>query len=236
MSLRTILTRGRLELVGDALVITAAGFAAVIGLTAILLAPSGEPRAGLEWATSVASLLAMGVAAALPITVWLMHGRHLSWQAVLGGVVGAASAGVVFMAVAALSAVLGLLASPFTDSEYAGPLLMLGLVSLAFAAVGVWRLVDAIRDLRSAAPRSRRLDLVRIACVITLVAFVAGTGWWVSAHPGGESGEAPIFMMLVGLSGALAVAGAEALSALASGGPVSAPSPPTGGGPPGAPS
>lgn len=235
MALRAVLTRERLEMVGDALVITAGGFAVVIGLTALLVAPTGEPRPGMQWATSMASFLAMATAVALPILVWRMHGRRLTWQAVLGGIVGAASAGPVFMAVAALSMGLGLLFSPFTDSEFAGPIAMLVIVSIAFAAVAVWRLVGAIRDLGSSPPRSRGLDILRIISVVVLVAVTLGVGWWVSAHPGDESGEAPIFMMLIGLAGALAVAGAEVLSSLASGGRASTPPVPAGGsGPPGA--
>jgi hypothetical protein len=219
MALRTILTRERLELVGDALVVTAGGFAVVVGLSTILVAPTGEPRAGMQWATAIASLVAMATAIALPIFVWLLHGRRLSWQAVLGGVVGAASAGPVLMAVAALSTVLGVLISPFSDSEYAGPAAMLVILALAFAAVALWRLVDAIRDLRSGSPEHRGLDLLRIAAVVALVGITSVTAWWVTGHPGDEGGEAPIYMMLFGLSGAMAVAGAEVLSSLASGGP-----------------
>lgn len=232
MTLRTILTRERLELVGDALVVTAAGFAAVLGLSTMLVAPAGEPRPGMEWATSIASLATLATAVALPILVWLLHGRRLSWQAVLGGVVGAASAGPVFMAVAALSWVVGVLVSPFSDSEYAGPVAMLVIVAVAFAAVALWRVVDAIRDLRSGTPQRRGLDLLRIASAVALVAFTAGSAWWVTENPGDESGEAPIFMMLFGLAGAMAVAGAEVLSSLASGGPKSTPPVATGGGGP----
>lgn len=223
MGLRTIVTRERRQLVGDALVVTAAGFAVVIGVSTILVAPTGEPRPGMEWATSIATLLTMATAVALPILVWLLHGRRLSWQAVLGGVVGAATAGPVFMAVAALSMVLGVLISPFSDSEFAGPLAMLVIVAIAFAAVALWRLVDAIRDLRSGTPEHRGLDLVRIASMVALVVVTAGTAWWVTEHPGDESGEALIYMMLFGLSGAMAVAGAEVLSSLAAAGPKGAP-------------
>jgi hypothetical protein len=67
-------------------------------------------------------------------------------------VVGAFSTGPVFMGVFALSALLGLIASPFTDSEFAGPVAMLILAAVGFVAVVVWLVVDAIwTSLRSAA-------------------------------------------------------------------------------------
>jgi hypothetical protein len=236
--LRSILTRDRAELVGDALLATGAAFSAVIGLSALILAPTGEPREGLEWLTAVASLLAMATVVVVPVLVWLQHGRRLSWLAVLGGVVGAISAGAVFMALAALSGLLGLIVSPFTDFEYAGPLAMLVVVSVAYAGAVLWLLVDGIRDLRSSQPRHRRMDGVRIVSALVLVALVTGTAWSVAQNPGDESGEAPIFMMLAGLSGALAVTGAELLTSLAARGGVSpgrTDLPTGGGGPPGAP-
>jgi len=236
--LRSILTRDRAELVGDALLATGAAFAAVMGLTALLVAPTGEPREGLEWVTAVASLLAMATVVVVPVLVWLQHGRRLSGLAVLGGVVGAISAGAVFMGVAALSGLLGLIVAPFTDAEYAGPVAMLVIVSVAYAGAVLWLVVEGIRDLRSAEPRHHRIDVVRIVSAVVLVALVAGTAWWVAGHPGDESAEAPIFMMLAGLSGALAVSGAELLTSLARGGHVTPGGtglPAGGSGPPGAP-
>lgn len=210
----TIVTRERVSLVGDALLMTAAAFGVIIGLTALFVAPTGTPEPGMEWVTALGSLLSMGVVVVVPILVWLLHGRRLSAMAVLGGVVGALSAGVVFMAMAAVSALLGLLVSPFTDSEFAGPIALLVVVSAAFVALVLWLVADAIRDL-AADRRSRvRIDVLRLVSAAVLAAFSVGVAVWTANNPGDESGEALIFAMLAGLGGALAVLGAEALTAL----------------------
>jgi hypothetical protein len=216
-SMRTIITRDRLDLVGDALLLTSAAFCLVTGLTGLLFAPTGVPEPGTEWATAIGSLLSMAVVVVIPVLVWLLHGRRLSGMAVLGGAVGAFSTGLVFMAVAMLSALLGLIVSPFTQSEFAGPVAMLVLASAGFVAVVLWLVVDAIRDLAPQRRRRPRIDALRLLSAVILVVFAAGMTVWVVNNPDpGETAEAPVFVMLAGLGGALAVAGAETLTGLAS--------------------
>jgi hypothetical protein len=216
-SLRAIVTRDRLALVGDALLLTAAAFCLVTGLTALFVAPTGAPEPGMEWATTIGSLLSMAMVVVIPVLVWLLHGRALSGMAVLGGAVGAFSTGLVFMGVVALSALLGLLASPFTDSEFAGPVAMLILAAAGFVAVVVWLVVDAIRDLAARRRRYPRIDALRLLSAVILVVFAAGMAVLIVSNPGvGEVADAPVFVMVAGLAGALAVAGAETLTGLTS--------------------
>jgi hypothetical protein len=217
-SMRTIVTRERLSLIGDALIMTAAAFSVIMGFSVLLVAPTGTPEPDMGWATAVSSLLSMSVVVVVPLLVWLMHGRRLSGMAVLGGLAGAFSTGIVFMGIAALSALLGLLVSPLTDSEFAGPIAMLVIVSAAFVALGLWLVADAIRDLAPARRAHQRIDALRLACFAILAMFAAGVAVWTANNPGEESGEAIIFAMVAGLGGGLAVLGAEILTALASSG------------------
>jgi hypothetical protein len=234
-SMKSIVTRERVALAGDALLMTAAAFSAVIGLTAVLVAPTGTPEPGMEWATALSSVLAMAVGVVVPILVWLMHRRRLTGMAVLGGVLGGLSTGIVFMGMVALSALFGLLASPFTDWEFAGPVAMLVVASAAFVAVGLWLVVEAIRDLGPARRAHLLIDVLRLVSAVVLTVVTVGVAVWIGSHPGDESAEAPVYAMVVGLGGAFAVLGAELLTGLSK--PKAPPASPAltgGGGGPGA--
>lgn len=215
-AITTIITRERVALIGDALLMTAAAYSVIIGFSGLLVAPTGTPEPGMEWATALSSILSMAVVVIVPVLVWLMHGRRLSGMAVLGGLVGALSAGFVFMGIVALSAVLGLLVSPFTDSEFAGPIAMLVVVSAAFVVLVIWLVAWAIQDLAHDRRVHVRIDVARLVSTAILVAFSAGVALWIADNPGDESGEAMIFAMFAGLAGALAVFGAEVLTSLSS--------------------
>jgi hypothetical protein len=234
-SMRPFFTRERMELVGDALLMTAATFSVTMGLTAIIVAPSGTPEPGMEWATALSSILSLVVVVAIPVLVWLMHGRRLSGMAVLGGLVGGFSAGVLFMGFVAMSAVLGFLVSPFTDSEFAGPIAMLVVVSAALVGLVLWLAAGAIRDLAPGRRHQRRIDVLRLLSTAILIVFSIGVAMWIAGHPGDESGEALIFAMVAGLGGALAVLGADVVTTLSSSSPAPPASPALtpGGGDPG---
>lgn len=214
-SMTRIVTRERLAIFGDALLMTAAAFGVIIGLSGLLIAPTGTPEPGTEWAAALSSILSLVVVVVVPVLVWIMHGRRVTIHAVVGGVLGALSAGFVFFAIVALSALLGLLLSPVTDSEFAGPIAMLVVVSAAFVALVFWLVVDAIRDLAPNRRANLRIDLLRLVSVVVLVALSVGVALWTFDRPGDESGEALVFAMVAGLGGALAVAGAETLTSLA---------------------
>jgi hypothetical protein len=236
-AIRPFFTRERMGLVGDALLMTAAAYGVIMGLAALLVTPTGTPEPGREWATALASLLLMGVVVAMPVLVWLMHGRRLSGMAVLGGLVGAFATGFVFMGLAALSAVLAVIVSPFTDSDFGGPIAMLVLVSAAFVGLVLWLAAGAIRDLATGRRSHVGIDILRLISLAILVAFSVGVAMWTADHPGGESGEALVIAMLAGLGGALAVLGADAMTSLS---PSAKAPPPTpaltpGGGDPGSP-
>jgi hypothetical protein len=79
-----------------------------------------------------------------------MHGRHVTWTAVLGGVVGSLVGSQLVGGLVMLVALVGMLVSRVTGSELAGPITMLALVGLGFLLLIVWLEVDAIRDLAPA--------------------------------------------------------------------------------------
>lgn len=213
-SVKVLVTRERVALAGDALLITAAAFGVVTGATALVLAPDLEPAAGMEWASVVSAVLSLATAVAGPIVAWLLHGRHLTWIAVLGGVLGGALAGVLVMAATVAAMLFGLMASLFTDSEFAGPLILLALLAAAFVALVGWLVLDAVRDLAPSRRAHPRIDVVRLVSAVVLVIFAVGVAVWTASHPGDESGEALIIAMVAGVFGLLAVAGADTLTML----------------------
>ena len=126
---------------------TAAAFSVVIGVSTVLIALDRSPSPGTEWLAALSSLLSLAVIVAVPVLVWLLHSRRPSLMAVIGGVLGAASTGVVFFVVVALSALLGFVVSPFWGAEYAGLLIALLLLAVAGVATVIWLVLLAIRDL-----------------------------------------------------------------------------------------
>ncbi len=213
-SLKAIVTRERAALAGDACLVTAAAFGVVTGVTGLVVAPEVEPAEGMEWASALAAVLSLATAVAGPVVAWLLHGRRLTWIAVLGGVIGGGLAGGVVMAVSLVAMLFGLVASFFTDSEFAGPLIVLGLVAAAFLALVGWLVVDAVRDLAPSRRDHTRIDVVRLVSALVLAIFAAGVAVWTANHPGDESLEALIFAMAAGVFGLLVVAGAETVTTL----------------------
>ena len=172
-----------------------------------------EPAA---WVQGLSLVLSLGAVIAGPIAAWVLHGRRVTWVAVLGGVIGGMLAGAVVQAVALLAWLLGLILSPVTDSEYAGPIALVAVIIVAFAALEVWLLADAARDLRRTPREHARLDVVRLVAVAVFLLFIIAAALWVMSHPEDpESGDVAAFAIAAGVVGGLAVSGAEAATALA---------------------
>jgi drug/metabolite transporter (DMT)-like permease len=213
-SIKAIVTRERALLAGDGVLLTATVFGLALGGAGLLAAPDGaEPAA---WVQVLSVVLSLGAVIAGPIAAWVLHGRRVTWIATLGAVIGGMLAGVVVQAVALLSWLLGLILSPLTNAEYAGPLAVAAVIVAAFVALVVWLVADSARDLRREPREHARLDVVRLVSVAAFGIFVIGVVLWMTSHPDdAESGEAAAFAIAAGVVGGLATSGAEVSTALA---------------------
>ena len=117
----------------------------------------------------------------------------------------AAWAGLVFQALVAFSMLLGLALSPITDAEFAGPIGLLVLVSVAFALIVVALAVLAIRDLGHNRRMHVGLDVVRLCSLAILAVYAIGALVVALTSEDPERGEAMIFVIAAGLSAAVMV-------------------------------
>lgn len=213
-SIRAVVTRERALLAGDAVLVTAAACGAALGGAGLATAPDGGAEPPV-WVQGLSLVLSLAVVIGGPIAAWVLHGRRLTWIAVLGAVLGGMLAGVVVPGAALLASALGLVLTPVTGSEFAGPIALAVLLVAAFAALVVWLVADAARDLRRTPREHARLDVVRIVSAAVLLVVVAGVAIWVVSHPSdAESGDVAAFAIAAGVVGGLAVSGAEAATAL----------------------
>lgn len=213
-ALSTVITRERLTLAGDALLLTAATFAAVTGLLA--LAVGAGPTDGNRWVEGLSAVFSLGSVIAGPIIAWRLHGRRITRPALLGGVLGVPGGALLTGPFLGLFAGLGMLVSLVTGSEVAGPATVLGLAGLGLAFLTGWLVRDGVRDLA----RERKhlaLDRARIAAAAALLVVVAGSLLWAALTPDVESVELVAFAALGGLSGAAIVIGAEVATAIVAG-------------------
>ena len=144
----------------------------------------------------------MSVVIAVPVLVWLMHGRRLSLSAVLGGAMGACSTGVVFIVVVAAASLVDLVITPLTGWEYTGPLAMLAVISIGALVLIVWLIIDAIRDLAATNRSHPLIDVLRLVSVVTLGDLHCWRDHVDSRPPGDETVEALVFALVAGLSAA----------------------------------
>jgi hypothetical protein len=201
--------RERAELTGD-------GFLLTMGtMTVALAVPFGVPLLLGDSAMSgavaeVGSLVLMLVGGVSGVVIaWVLHRRRITTAAAIGGIIGAAAGGFLIPAAAGISFLLGLPLRLVTDSEYAGPLALLIVVSVGVAALLVWLLADSVGDLIAGRREHVSLDVARIAAAIVFAVLVSISVYLIFAQPGPEQGEAPIWAIAAGLIAAAATAGAE---------------------------
>ncbi|HZL80805.1 MAG TPA: hypothetical protein VFC06_02510 [Demequina sp.] len=103
----------------------------------------------------------------------------------------------------------------FVDPGLLGGLRGRGAAGEPFVALVGWLVADAVRDLAPSRRAHTRLDVVRVVSASTLVVFAIGVALWHARHPGDESGEAIIFAMASGVSGAMIATGAQVATGLA---------------------
>ncbi|HEY3317765.1 MAG TPA: hypothetical protein VGK50_05030 [Coriobacteriia bacterium] len=164
--------RERFELAGDGALITAAMFSAFTSIALLLSAPfeQSEVPVAVQLMSAVA-VFVPGVAG--PVVAWLMHGRRISLVAVLGAMAGVPVAGVVLLAFALLTFVLGWIVSPISRADYAGPLAGVGLLTIGFFVLVGRLVIAAVRDLASKGPSRRALAIARVLSAVVVTAFSA---------------------------------------------------------------
>jgi len=150
-----------------------------------------------------------------PLVAWRLHGRRLTWMAVLGAVVGGFVLGNVVGMLAAVVLVPLVWLVTSVSTEIAGLVAVVVVIGGAFVALLVWLVVDGVRDLSPSRREHPRLDVVRFISAAVLVVFAIGVGIWTARNPGDESGEAILFAMMAGVGAAMIVTGAEAATSLA---------------------
>lgn len=194
----------KFDLAADALLLSSGLFALVgsFSITVVWLV-GGFDRGTSVTPPTMSSGLLPGVGTVLliagvvvgPALAWHLHGRRLHWRLLLAipALLPVAS-GLGFVGMM-LARFFDLLLSPFTDSEFAGAICVLVLVSILYLTV----LSHAIRDAMAPAGDPPMLERLRLLCLTSLVvlAFVVAGG---VAAGFAEIGEALIFAMVMGFA------------------------------------
>ena len=214
-SLKSVVTKERGALAGDACLVTAAAFGLVTGALALTFMPEGDPPEDMTWVQLFSAVLSLAVVIVGPLVAWRLHGRRLTWMAVLGAVVGGFVLGNVVALLAAVVLVPLVWLVTSVSTEIAGLVAVVVVIGGAFVALLVWLVVDGVRDLSPSRREHPRLDVVRFISVAVPVVFAIGVGIWTARNPGDESGEAILFAMMAGVGAAMIVTGAEAATSLA---------------------
>lgn len=210
-SLRTAMRSEAALLAGDAALLTAALFGAGTGVFALAVAPTGGADQDVPWVWQLLSVVLMvGAVVVGPVSAWILHGRRLSWAAVIGGVLGGFLASMLLGAATMLLVGVGVTVSAITGSELAGPITTLALAGLVLLALAVWLARDAVRDLAPERRAHPRLDVVRLVAIGLVAVVAVGSLVWSATHPGDESAELIAFALGTGLLGAVIALGAEA--------------------------
>lgn len=195
---------------GDGLLLTLGAFAIGMGSAMALhawgVAPLGEPdpTSGQFFLGLISWLLQIGGLIVGPLLAWRLHHRRFTGAAVLGALVGAPVTVAVVMAIAALAQLLGWVASPFTDSEFAGPIAVAVIVVAGIVLAAAWVLADGIQDLGGGEGRRAHvgLDIARLVGGLALV--VTGVWAWALVSAGSDL-EGFDIMMAGGVFGAIVV-------------------------------
>jgi hypothetical protein len=182
----------------------------------LIFVPREGPAAATTWVSVLSAVLSLAVMILGPLVAWRLHGRRLTWIALLGAVIGGCVGGnLAGLLVMLVFAPLGWLVSWAGGSELAGLIVVVVLLGAAFVALVVWLVADGVRDLSPSRREHPRLDVVRVSSAAVLVVFAIGVALWTAGHHGDGSGEAIIFAMMAGVGAAMTVTGAEVATSLA---------------------
>jgi hypothetical protein len=188
-SITTSANRTSAAIVGDACLFTAAAFC-VLAVFGPLLALA----------------LLVGPAAA-----WLLHDRRIDRTAVVSGVIGIAAGLVTVSGVLVLLSLVAGAIGPIGGWEFAVPVALLAIVSLAFLALIVALDIDSVRDLMPARRTHTRLDVARLVSTTVIAVFLAVVSFVQATNPESEIGEAGIFALAAAIVGAVTMTTAQAI-------------------------
>jgi hypothetical protein len=210
-SIRTLTTGRRAVLAGDGGLLTAAAFAAVLGLAAAIGSGSHV--------SNVAAGLGMAAAGVLgPLTAWRLHQGRIDGSAtsgaLLGCIAGVALAWVILSAAWILASALSALGTAvgLSVTKSAGATAVGIAVAIAYLAVAGRLDVDALRDLSLRRRRHVWLDIVRLVATALYAAYVVGVITLVVAGSDSGAGMYAVLLLTVpGAAGAAVVTAADVM-------------------------
>jgi len=208
----TLGKRDHVQLIADGWLITAGTASVAMALLSAVTVIPGTQDSIVGAIVGNGLLLAAGIGGVL--ATWLLHGRRITNLTAIGGVIGPALGVMAFPVFVGLSFLVGLPLKLVTPSEFAGPLAMLAILSVALLVLIGWLLADAVRDMAPSKRAHYRLDIARIAAAAAFLTLGIVCAVLIFASPGPEQGEAVIWAMVGGAIGAGSIAGADLANVL----------------------
>ena len=197
----------RRALVADALLLTTATGAGVLGLVTLAEEELGDSG----WYPPVSTALMLGVVLICPLVVWRLQGRRSSRMSTLGAAAGILAGGAVLWILLMAVALVSLAVSAVSGGAVSEGLAAFLVVAALLAALLVALDVDAVRDLARGHAHVGT-DLARLVATTFAVATAAGALWYAAANPGQEPAELLAFGLAGGVIGAVVALGADLMS------------------------
>lgn len=199
-------------LAADACLLTAASFSAFTMIALLVLAMVGSlGQPGIaEQLVSVVLMIAGGVIG--PVAAWRLHGRVIDRWTVLGGLLGVVAGGVATVMLALLASGARALSSGIAGNEFAGLIALGAIIGIGFVALLVSLDFDAVRDLAPARRTHTPIDVARIGATVALLAMAGVIAVIAAANPSSGIGDAGVFALAAGITGAAIVMGADAVT------------------------
>lgn len=205
--LTRLLPPGRRALAADALLLTTATAAALLGLLTLVEEQVGDSG----WYSWTSSLLILAVVLVCPWVAWRLHGGRTSGSSILGAAIGFLGGGFVLWVLLLLVGVVSLAVSWLSGDRVSEGLAAFVVVAAVLLAVLAALDTDAARDLA----RGRRhlgADVARIGATVVGVVTAAGAIWYAVANPGQQPAELLAFGLAAGVVGAVVALGADVAS------------------------
>jgi hypothetical protein len=206
-ALTRFLPSERRALAADALLLTTAASAAVLGLITLVAEEAGDSG----WYSWVSSLSMLGVVLVCPYLAWRLHGRSDSTTSAVGAAVGFLGGGSVLWVVMMAVAGVALAVSWATGDVVSDGVVALVIVGGLLVALVLGLDIDAVRDL-SGGHRHVGTDVGRLlATFVGLVTAVVAVWYtWDATNEG--AGELLAFGLASGVVGAVVALGADLAS------------------------
>ena len=146
-----------------------------------------------------------------PVTAWLLHDRRIDRTAVVAGAIGIAAGLVTVGGVLFLLPLVAGAIGPVGGWEFAMPVALLAIVSLAFLGLIIALDIDSVRDLMPARRTHTRLDVARLVSTAVIAVFLAVVSFVQATNPASEIGDAGVFALAAAAVGAVTMMVARAI-------------------------